>query len=104
MVVMHKCDNPPCFRIDHLRIGTVAENNADRAAKGRSHRNTNPLWLHKQGEKHSQAKLTEVEVAQIKRRVLNGENQRKIAAEHSVCAATITNIKKGKVWGWVQPG
>lgn len=35
-VVMHLCDNPGCFRYDHLRIGTLADNNADRHAKGRS--------------------------------------------------------------------
>ncbi len=34
-VVMHLCDNPPCFRYDHLRIGTHADNIADRDAKGR---------------------------------------------------------------------
>ena len=33
--VMHICDNPPCFRYDHLRIGTHADNMADRKAKGR---------------------------------------------------------------------
>jgi len=34
-VVMHLCDNPPCFRFDHLRVGTRSENNADAYAKGR---------------------------------------------------------------------
>jgi hypothetical protein len=34
-VVMHLCDNPLCYRYDHLRIGTIAENNADMQAKGR---------------------------------------------------------------------
>ena len=36
-VVMHTCDNPPCFRFDHLVLGTVADNNADRLSKGRHH-------------------------------------------------------------------
>lgn len=27
--VMHACDNPSCVRPDHLRTGTVADNNAD---------------------------------------------------------------------------
>lgn len=35
-VVLHLCDNRLCFRYDHLRIGTVAENNADMKAKGRA--------------------------------------------------------------------
>lgn len=35
MVIMHKCDNPPCCNPDHLKLGTRAENNKDAAAKGR---------------------------------------------------------------------
>ena len=36
-VVMHLCDNPACFRYDHLFIGTQADNVADNIAKGRFH-------------------------------------------------------------------
>jgi hypothetical protein len=36
MVVMHTCDNPPCCNPSHLRVGTIAENNRDCAAKGRN--------------------------------------------------------------------
>ena len=35
LVVMHLCDNPACYRYDHLRVGTVAENVADTVAKDR---------------------------------------------------------------------
>jgi hypothetical protein len=38
MCVLHRCDNPPCIRIDHLFLGTNADNVADKMAKGR-HRN-----------------------------------------------------------------
>lgn len=31
LVVRHKCDNRLCFRLTHLELGTVAENNADTA-------------------------------------------------------------------------
>lgn len=33
--VLHKCDNPPCARPDHLFLGTQADNLADMAAKCR---------------------------------------------------------------------
>lgn len=35
-VVMHRCDTPACVNPDHLRVGTHADNIADKIAKGRS--------------------------------------------------------------------
>ena len=34
--VMHKCDNPPCVRPDHLKLGTSLNNCQDKIAKGRA--------------------------------------------------------------------
>ena len=34
-VVMHTCDNPPCFRYDHLRLGDTAANAQDMSSKRR---------------------------------------------------------------------
>lgn len=33
---MHKCDNPPCWNPDHLKIGTYTENMRDCSKKGRA--------------------------------------------------------------------
>src|SRR5690348_13985474 len=33
LAVLHKCDTPLCVRPDHLRIGTMGDNNRDMYAK-----------------------------------------------------------------------
>ncbi len=35
LVVRHKCDNPLCINVDHLCVGTVAQNNGDRVSRKR---------------------------------------------------------------------
>jgi hypothetical protein len=38
MLIRHFiCDNPPCCDPEHLRPGTIADNSADKVAKGRNH-------------------------------------------------------------------
>ena len=56
-LVLHKCDNPPCFNPEHLFLGSYADNRADMVNKNRdSH-----------GETHPSAKLTDREVRDIRR-------------------------------------
>lgn len=41
--VLHHCDNPPCWRDEHLFLGTHAQNMADMVAKGRTWRTRLPV-------------------------------------------------------------
>lgn len=36
LFVLHRCDNPPCVRPDHLFLGTPKDNGVDMAQKGRA--------------------------------------------------------------------
>jgi len=35
MFVLHKCDTPPCINLEHLYLGTHADNMADKVARNR---------------------------------------------------------------------
>lgn len=35
MIICHRCDNPPCYNVEHLFMGTYSDNNFDAAKKGR---------------------------------------------------------------------
>lgn len=38
ILLLHRCDNPPCWNPDHMQPGTHAENQADKVAKNRQYR------------------------------------------------------------------
>lgn len=86
--VLHRCDNPRCVRPDHLFLGTHTENMADMKRKGRSQR----------GERTHFAKLTDLEVAQIRAAVSRGERHVKLAEQYNVNRATISMIALGNTW------
>lgn len=70
----------------------------DKAAKGRT-----LGFAAMKGEDHTQAKLTTLEVAVIKRRLLSGEKQKNLAEEYGVKQPVISRINTGKIWKDVTP-
>lgn len=77
--VRHLCDNPPCFRYDHLAIGTQADNLADMVAKGRHVPNNRGMTHCKHGHE-----FTEENTHMQKRR--NGTPYRRCRTCHRINA------------------
>lgn len=91
-VVMHTCDNPPCYNPGHLRAGTQRENLTDMRKKGRG--KSNPP----RGERHPQSKITEEDVISIRS---DPRPQRVIAASTGISQAHVGEIKRGESWAHV---
>jgi hypothetical protein len=101
--VLHRCDHPGCVNPDHLWLGTHAENDADREAKGRtarglkSGRHTKPESTMR-GEAHGRAKLTDGDVVTIRDRRARGERLQSIAADFGVTDVLVSLIARRRIW------
>lgn len=99
MCICHKCDNRKCINIDHLFIGTHADNMQDMAQKGRS----NSGRYH--GEMHGLSKLTESDIHEIRSALSSAKSKDgtsgRLAIQYGVSESTISLIKNNKIWnGW----
>ncbi|MCO7215334.1 HNH endonuclease [Halomonas sp. OfavH-34-E] len=92
MVVCHQCDNPACVNPDHLWLGTHMDNNQDMIKKGRGR------YPGHQGEANPRATLTRRKVQQIIHRMMAGQNNKQIAQAFGVSHATISLVRRGKIW------
>jgi hypothetical protein len=97
LLVCHSCDNPPCVNPAHLFVGTVADNERDKDAKGR--RSPSPCLTHPEtlprGESHGMAKLTEAAVAEIKAGMIG---TREAARKYGVSRSTVQRARNGRHW------
>lgn len=91
MCVLHKCDNPPCVRPEHLYVGTHQDNMRDRDSKGRN--------AQVAGEQHGAAKLTEEQVKEIRSQYIPGViSQSMLAAHYGVSREAISFIVNRVNW------
>jgi hypothetical protein len=97
LVVMHRCDNPACFRPTHLMLGTQAANTRDMQMKGRARGGPPTGADHPRG----MAKLNEAAVAEILELAASGARPYMIAAVFGVSQTTIGDILKRGAWGHV---
>lgn len=88
MNVLHKCDNPPCVRHNHLFLGTLQDNNRDAIEKGRAVR----------GARVGGAKLTDERVLEIRALHASKMNVVLIALRFGVTRSNITYIVNRKTW------
>lgn len=93
MLILHRCDNPPRVRPDHLFIGTQYDNMRDASQKLRL-----PI-----GEANGRAKLTASQVLEVARvpnrgrmRGKSDDSNRALAEKYGVSTVTISRIRSGK--------
>jgi hypothetical protein len=89
LFVLHRCDNPPCSRPDHLFLGNQLDNMQDCASKGRRPR----------GEESHTAKVTEAQVIEMRLRFAAGErNYSKLGREYGISGGQARAIILKERW------
>lgn len=92
-LILHSCDNPTCFNIEHLKEGTAAENTADMMSKKRN------KVFHFKSEDAPPALLKNSDVIAIKL-LINARcfELKRLAELFKVSVACINDIKMGRSW------
>jgi hypothetical protein len=91
MHVCHHCDNRVCVNVNHMFLGTISDNMADKVKKGRQAR----------GEKQHCSVLTTNQVVEIRNRYEKGVigcGYKLLAREFGVRSTTIMKIVKRRLW------
>ncbi len=93
VIVMHLCDNPCCVRPDHLKAGSMADNQRDMAQKGRAGQ---------RGERSPKAKLSDEKVRRIRRMCVDGDTITSIARVFGVARSLVRGVRDGRRWAHVK--
>lgn len=89
LCVLHRCDNPGCFRPSHMFLGTKQDNVDDCFAKGRANK--------PRGTQNGNAKLTEANIREI-RAAYPAISGPKLARSYGVSQAAISKIVRREWW------
>ncbi|NIJ24789.1 hypothetical protein FHT01_002331 [Sphingomonas japonica] len=89
----HSCDNPSCCNPKHIWPGTPKENTQDSIRK-----------LRRVGEGMGRNKLTNIDVLNIKDRLLAGDLPSDIANSYGVNLSTVLRIRQGSNWAHLTGG
>jgi hypothetical protein len=95
LLVLHRCDNPPCCNPEHLFVGTHKDNAQDKISKGRAYvqpRKERPPP--RTGPTRARRKLSDDQVRTI--RALSAMGPTKLGATFGVNAGTIWNLLNGR--------
>lgn len=117
LLACHRCDTPECVNVEHMWLGTNAQNTRDRHTKRRdasglrngsyTRPDRRPVGDRngartqpgiRAGSRHSQARLTETDVVVIRQRYQDGETQLALAAAYEVSQTTIWGIVTRHRW------
>ncbi len=93
--MLHSCDNPPCVRPEHLKVGTQLENMRGASSRGRFH----PDPELRQGTKNGNAKLSEAQVLEIRNIYATRDvSMREVGRQFHIDPSTVSDIVKRNIW------
>ncbi len=99
LCVLHSCDNGGCVNPEHLFLGTLRDNTQDMVNKGRARGGQQPGV--RAGEAHPLAKLTRVQVEEIRRVCVKEDRELgycPLARRFGVTPNQIRRIVRGERW------
>ncbi len=89
---LHQCDNRSCVNPAHLWLGTLTDNTRDMMEKGRNKYKT------RHGINSHLAKLTELQVIEIRQKAANGVSTKYLAKEYNIGRLIIWRIVTRRTW------
>lgn len=90
--VMHRCDNPSCINLTHLKLGNPKENSLDKAKKKRT-----KGFPTLKGEKHTQAKFSDKEILEMRKLYDSGISINYIRDKFEISLSHLKRIINKKV-------